>query len=228
MTDLTIDLYNKVVNSFGKINRFDNYSVFSDFFEIASLEISRAFFKDDANELLKQFYGKYTKKEMAVLGEIYNYIIDLMQCYQTNGVYYDVAGRIFHILNMQSKDKGQFFTPQHLADLCSRLVITKDIDNEIATKGYITVSEPACGGGAQVLAMATALTKAGYNPQKVMFTTATDVDKRCAYMCFFQLSYYGLPAIVVHGNTLTLDEWDTFKTPAYYLDFWDMRESHEH
>ena len=37
MTDMTIDLYNKVVNSFGKINRYDNYSVFSDFFEIASL-----------------------------------------------------------------------------------------------------------------------------------------------------------------------------------------------
>lgn len=227
MVEPVNELYKKIDAAFGKINRYDRYSVYSDFFEIASLEISHIFFNHDAKKLLKPFYEKYTKEEMLALGEIHNSIIELMQYYQSNGVYFDVAGKIFHTMGMLSRDKGQFFTPQHLADLCGRLTISKDIDAEIAEKGYITVNEPACGGGAQVLAMATALTKAGYNPQNVMLTTATDVDKRCTHMCYFQLSYYGLPARVIHGNTLTLDKWDCFKTPAYYLDFWDARIKNE-
>lgn len=229
MVDPTNELYKKIDAAFGRINRYDRYSVYSDFFEVASLEISHIFFNGAAKQYLKPFYEKYSQEEMLVLGEIYNSIIDLMQYYQSNGVYFDVAGKIFHEMNMLSKDKGQFFTPQHLADLCGRLAFSKDaVDAEIAEKGYLTVNEPACGGGAQILAMATALTKAGYNPQKVMLTTATDVDKRCVHMCYFQLSYYGLPATVIHGNTLTLDAWDSFKTPAYYFDFWDTRLNHEH
>ena len=57
----------------------------------------------------------------------------------------------------------------------------------------------------------------GYNPQKQLFIRATDIDKRCVDMCFNQLSYYGLSAVIVHGNTLTQEEWDKLYTPFYLL-----------
>ncbi|HIX83941.1 MAG TPA: hypothetical protein H9979_05305 [Candidatus Megamonas gallistercoris] len=74
-----------------------------------------------------------------------------------------------------------------------------------------------------ILAWATTIAKCGYNPQKVMFIYATDIDIRCVNMCYMQLSLYGLPAVVVHGDTLALKIWDTIYTPIYYFDWWNLK-----
>ena len=39
-------------------------------------------------------------------------------------------------------------------------------------------------------------------------------------MCYIQLSLYGIPAVVVHGNSLTNEEWSSWQTPVYIIDGW--------
>ena len=42
-------------------------------------------------------------------------------------------------------------------------------------------------------------------------------------MCYLQLALYGIPAVVVHGNSLTLEEWSRWYTPVYILEGWGWR-----
>jgi hypothetical protein len=38
-------------------------------------------------------------------------------------------------------------------------------------------------------------------------------------MAYIQLSLYGIPAMVIHGNTLTMEEWDRWYTPCALVPF---------
>lgn len=53
-----------------------------------------------------------------------------------------------------------------------------------------------------------------------MVVTAQDIDLKCVHMTYLQLSLYGIPAVVIHGNTLTVEEWSRWYTPVYMLDGW--------
>lgn len=55
------------------------------------------------------------------------------------------------------------------------------------------------------------------------FFVAQDIDIRCVWMAYIQLSLYGIPAMVIHGNTLTMEEWDRWYTPYALVPFSTMR-----
>ncbi|MNE83944.1 hypothetical protein D3C80_1808070 [compost metagenome] len=74
-----------------------------------------------------------------------------------------------------------------------------------------------------VIAFAQALTEQGINPQQTLFARCTDVDATAAQMCYLQLSYLGIPAEVITGNSLTLDARRVFRTPFWYLGGWEQR-----
>lgn len=135
----------------------------------------------------------------------------------SKGFFTDIAGKIFHLLNAENKKTGQFFTPNNLGYLTASVMDRNIIKKTIDEQGYIVINEPACGSGSLILGLATLMLELGYNPQKQLFIRATDIDKRCVDMCFNQLSYYGLSAVIVHGNTLTQEEWDKLYTPFYLL-----------
>lgn len=42
-------------------------------------------------------------------------------------------------------------------------------------------------------------------------------------MAYIQCALFHIPAIIVHGNSLTVEEWDHWATPAHVLGFWDHR-----
>ena len=46
-------------------------------------------------------------------------------------------------------------------------------------------------------------------------------------MAYLQLSLFGIPAIIVHGNSLTVEQWSVWKTPAYILGCWDSKTKHK-
>lgn len=54
-----------------------------------------------------------------------------------------------------------------------------------------------------IIAAAKVLKDAGINPQKHLKIVAQDLDWKCVYMCYLQLSLLGLKATVVQGNTLS-------------------------
>lgn len=134
----------------------------------------------------------------------------------------DALGELFMSLELGDHWKGQFFTPYEVASLMARLTIG-DAAGQVEREGFITVNEPACGAGGMVIAFAEALRDQGVNYHNSMHAIAQDIDATAVHMAYVQLSLLHIPAIVVHGNSLTVTEWDHWATPAHVLGMWDRR-----
>ena len=74
-----------------------------------------------------------------------------------------------------------------------------------------------------VIALAHEIRELGINYQKHLHVTAVDVDPKCVHMTYLQLSLLHVPAIVVHGNSLSLEEFGHWYTPAHIMDGWDWK-----
>jgi hypothetical protein len=74
-----------------------------------------------------------------------------------------------------------------------------------------------------IIALAHAMREAGFNQQQTLHVTAVDVDIRAVHMAYIQLSLLHIPAVIVHGNALTLEEWSHWHTPARVLGGWRFR-----
>lgn len=137
----------------------------------------------------------------------------------------DILGAVFGELEVGNADRGQFFTPYEVSKLLAVLQIGDGSHARelIAAHGFITVHEPAVGSGGLVIAMAEALAEAGINYQRHMHVTAIDVDARAAHMAFVQLSMLHIPAVVIVGNTITLECRDYWYTPAHILGRWGTK-----
>jgi len=75
-----------------------------------------------------------------------------------------------------------------------------------------------------ILAYAREIKAKGYKPHKVLYVNACDIDILCTYMTYVQLSMYDIPAVVVNGNTLTLEEKLILYTPQYYQGCWFLKD----
>lgn len=71
--------------------------------------------------------------------------------------------------------------------------------------------------------MANAISNRNLNYQQCMHITAVDIDIKAVHMCYIQLSLMGIPAVVIHGNPLTLEEWSSWYTPFHILNGWSSR-----
>lgn len=108
---------------------------------------------------------------------------------------------------------GQFFTPYEVCRLMAEMT-TGDVGAAIAKRGFFTVSEPAAGSGAMLLATADTIRRQGHDPETCMFVVATDLSDLAYRMCFLSLTGAGIPALVRHGNSLSGEVFDTSFTPA--------------
>ena len=71
-----------------------------------------------------------------------------------------------------------------------------------------------------VLATADVLwNKHKFNYSDRLIVIAQDIDIRCVHMTYLQAALASIPAIVYHCNTLTLQTWDAFYTPAYLFQW---------
>lgn len=94
----------------------------------------------------------------------------------------------------------------------------------LGERGFIRASEPACGSGGMVLALAKHMKEnLGINFQQHLHVIATDIDSRCVHMAYLQMSLLFIPAIVVHGDTLRLQEFDHWHTNAHIMQGWTFK-----
>ena len=137
----------------------------------------------------------------------------------------DVLGKLFHAFGLHNKWRGQFFTPDHI---CQFMGMVSGLPNEeeLKKKGYVSVNDPCCGSGALLIGYIHALKSQNYDPANRVFMVAQDIDIRCVWMCYVQLSLYDIPAVVIHGNSLALEEQSKWYTPAC-LDFHPQKEGDE-
>lgn len=208
-------------------SRHSTWQVFEDFVAMSAISLSNGvdwLHRDQREQQYLDIVKRYNKKELDLFPEMFaSLVLQLESCACVDGPQ-DVLGPIYHELELHNKYKGQFFTPQNICDLMGLISLSED-DRSIAQNGFISVGEPCAGSGAMVLGFAKAMQKNHFDFQRQMVVTATDIDLKCVYMTYIQLSLYGIPAVVIHGDTLRVQEWSRWYTPVYMLDGWVWRRT---
>ena len=203
--------------------RFDRGLIFSDFVAMLAAAISNAVDKrqfDEREAEYMRIIGKYSKEEADRFAQMYALLVA-----QLEKGHDDVLGKIFMDLNLGGN--GQFFTPYHMSKMMAEVTL-QDCGKVIEDKGFISVSDPCVGGGALVIAASDVMIDKGFNPQRQLHVTAVDLDIRAVHMAYIQLSLLGIPAVVVHGNTLTQEEYSRWYTPFHILHGWNSRLAAKH
>ena len=128
----------------------------------------------------------------------------------------DILGDVYHKLKLNNEWNGQFFTPDHICRMMAQMIC---IDVPSDKEGPVTINEPTCGSGTMVIGAVWAMQRSGIDFRRKSFFVAQDIDIRCVWMAYIQLSLYGIPAVVVHGNTLTMETWSHWYTPCAMVPF---------
>jgi type I restriction-modification system DNA methylase subunit len=204
------------------------WNVFSDFIEVAAIAISNSVDQNNFAPREAAYMNtiqKYNPDEQQLFPQMFAQLVAALETEVAARGPADLLGTIYHELELHNERAGQFFTPDNICEMMANLSFCEHNGVAIKEKGYLTVSEPACGSGAMILAFARVMAQQGYNYCSLLVVTAQDIDLRCVQMCYLQLSLCGIPAVVIHGNTLTLEEWSRWYTPVYIWNGWLFRQA---
>lgn len=125
----------------------------------------------------------------------------------------DVLGAVYMGLETSSKVTGQFFTPDNISRLVSKMMDDEVVSTDMPIKLY----EPACGSSGMIIAYARALRDKDINYQRLLDIKASDIDFACVYMSYIQLSLLGIKAVIARQDSLLgekVPQEHIFVTPA--------------
>lgn len=203
-------------------HRHDLYTIWSDFVEIGAIAYSNTVdlqHFDEREARYMQIVGKYNADEITRFAQSLGALTMAMEYAKFD----DVLGATFMELELGNKWRGQFFTPYHLCEMMAKMNVDANMGKIIEANGFVLASDPCVGGGAMPIALAQAMFEAGYNPQQQLHVTVQDIDIKSVHMAYMQLTLLHLPAIVIHGNTLTNEQNSIWYTPAHILGGWTFK-----
>ena len=204
--------------------RNDTQRVYRSFISYCALHLSAC--TDPVHHLerkkrLTALLKDYTSAEQAAFGQAFQELANTVSRNVQCGIYQDILGGVFLELGAANRGMKQDFTPESIARLLARLTYHSSPD--ISEQGYFTLTDPTCGSGILLLAAAERFQQLGLNPTEELVLQAVDLDATCAEMAFIQLSLYGIPAVVIRGDTLTVTEYERWYTPIYLWRKWVWR-----
>lgn len=207
------------IRLFGETARYHHrHEVFRDLVAMGTLAVQNAFLR---SPVLEEEYlaiaGRYQADDMTKMAQLIGCIAGALDCRAG-----DFLGEIFMELEIGSAHMGQFFTPYSVSHLMAKLTFSHVV-KQLEQQPFIKLDEPACGAGSMVIAVCEVMLDQGFNPQQKLYARCTDIDAVAAHMCYLQLSYLGVPADVVVGNTLTLKEYRSYRTPMWYFSNWGQQ-----
>jgi hypothetical protein len=209
---LTNDPIKGFIKLFGTTARYHHrHEVFRDFIfcSAAALSNQGGRFSQAREDEYLQTINRYVPEDRAAFQQLFALLVQALEPEPR-----DVLGTIFMNLELGDAWRGQFFTPFEISRMMAELLFSPETEDQLAHGEPISVSEPAVGAGGMVLAVVEAVLKRGYNPAKVIRAHAIDVDRTAALMSYIQFSLWNVPAMVVVGNALTLEEREVWDTPA--------------
>ena len=218
-------------------SRHSLWSVFEDWLKVCAISISNSVDWNHREEREQQYLetiNKYTPDEQKILVETFSELVVALEREHTKSGPTDLLGKVFHSLELHNKYHGQFFTPFHICEFMGHVALGDGgeagnaVSGALSQKGYVSVCEPCVGSGGMVLGFASAMHREKLNYCEQMVAYCCDIDIKCVYMAYLQLSLYGIPAVIIHGNSLTLEEWSQWYTPVYMLRGWPLRERTAH
>lgn len=202
-------------------SRHDMYQVFRDCMEAIALAISNTVDRKQYAEREARYMSlikPYTRDELMCFARIRAHLVDAFEV-----EYRDHLGEIFMELDLGNDHRGQYFTPYEVCKFMAQLSLDGNLMERIRADGFILLSEPAVGAGGMVIAACQTLRQRQVSFQQRVHYTCVDVDEKAVHMAYIQLSLIGLPAIVVQGNTLTLEERAHWYTPFHVIGGWDRK-----
>lgn len=217
--------------------RYMLWNIWQDFIQLFAISISNVFPGPHREAREKRYLGiakKYSKEELDKFAELMAQVVIGME----ENPDQDFLGELFMAMELGSNWHGQFFTPY---DLCRAMAAIEFSGNivkaQIEEKGFIGVSDPACGAGALLIAFANECQRTNVNYQQHCLFVAQDIDELAAMMCYIQLSLMGCPGYVIVGDTLAhpalfyddrallpVDGQNVWTTPMMYSDTWQWRQ----
>jgi hypothetical protein len=185
--------------SYGSLSMWET---FSDFLNLAYLSLSQAVCKFQTGEMNAE-----KEKEFLSIEARYKYPAKFREAmaHLVMGLdreRYDFLGCVASELELLSSWNGQFFTPKHVCDLMARMTMG---EQQPDPDRRLTICEPACGAGAMAIATTNVLHEKGFMPWHY-WLTAVDVDPKMFMATYIQLTLCGVPANVIWGNSLSLEE----------------------
>lgn len=201
-------------------SKYSCHQVFSDFVEMSAIAISnRLNFDEKREQKYMDLQSRYSKQEMDIIVSLLGLTVDAL-----SDKFGDFLGEVYMGMDSGNKNTGQFFTPYHVSKLCAKVTFDKEETlRAIEENGYVRLHEPTCGSCGMVIAWADVLKDNDINFQESSLAVVQDIDYRCVYMSYIQLSLIGMPAIVSAGNTLYMETYETLYTPMYMLGLWQYR-----
>lgn len=221
----------KIFNSL--CGRFNRWQVWQDFVMVTAIEISNATDKQNAPERTKTYQtiiSKYSDAEQNKFAELLAEVIMGMEQNPDQ----DFLGELYMLCELGNDASGQFFTPY---DVCRCMVeISGGSDPAAENAGFFSVSDPACGAGALLIAFANLCRRKNICYHDKVLFVAQDIDLIAGLMCYIQLSFLGCAGYVViddsllrpatsydaHG-LLPKDGPQVWYTPMYFRDVWHYR-----
>lgn len=219
----------------GMTGRYSLWEIWQDFITMAAVSISNALqnpHSAEREEIYKRCASKYSVQELTTFAELFAEITQSME----ENPDQDLLGELFMALGLGNEWAGQFFTPYSVCRAMAAMTIDENIKERIAKQDWVSVSDPACGAGALLIAYANECKAHNVNYQTTVLFVAQDIDMVAGLMCYIQLSLLGCPGYVVIQNTLTNpttsrdsrgllphDNHNIWYTPFYNLPIWQGR-----
>lgn len=184
--------------------RSSQAAVFADFCRMAACAVSVLARED---EYLKIAAG-YSRDELSEFSQSLALLVQEME----SKPFTDVLGPFYlEVAAHSSKQaRGEFYTPPELSKLIARMTV--DVEAVKASGKPITISDPACGSGGMILALAELFAPDSVDLLRV---TCQDINPVAADMCYLNTTLWGIPCNVLLGNSLGPTVSAAWKNPHW-------------
>lgn len=192
----------------------DDYRVWSAFVTMSAADIAAACGNEAPNLFNEADELKATYSDsLDAFREMLNAVVESLERNPDQ----DMLGSVYMELGISSKDKGQFFTPYNLARASAEVALGR-VDAAISEKAYVTVNDPAAGGGAMLIGAFNVLRERGFNPQTQAWFEAQDLSMDTAMMCYVQMALLGMAGRVIIGDTLRMQQRLVLRLPMNIIE----------
>jgi type I restriction-modification system DNA methylase subunit len=130
----------------------------------------------------------------------------------------DLLGAMYEAYGAASDQFGQHFTPESVAIMKAKMAFPDaDSVRDATPEDPLVIGDPACGSGRLPFQAVHHLRDVA--PETPVVVVARDIDATCTRIATINFALWGIPAYVVHGNSLTLDTWQVWRvdTPTQQL-----------
>ena len=196
------------------------YDVFTDFVEMFAVAHRNVVELNDRQKREEQYLrvaGRYNKEQLARFAEAFALVVMEMEEHPA-----DILGKLYMELEISDANLGQFYTPYDIARLMADMTVPGLLE-ALAEREFVTVHEPACGAGAFLVAITQALHAAGINFQNRLHVAAEDLSIVAVHMVYLHLTLLHVPAVVHRRDSLSMETFDTWYTPAHVIGGWSRR-----